>query len=88
MKLTHCGQVMLYCVIIGSGNGLGPVCCQPIISTKTNADLLSIGPTGINFSQNLENKIQFFSQEIPLNKSSVKWQPFCSNFNVSNIDLF
>ena len=45
-------------VIIGSGNALSPVQCQAI--TWTNADLLSFGSLGINFSKILI-KIQNFS---------------------------
>ena len=44
--------------IIGSDNGLSPVQCQATI--WTNAVLLSIGPVGTNFSQNVF-KIQTFS---------------------------
>ena len=45
-------------VSIGSGNGLSPVRGQAII--RNNADLLSIGPLGTNFSE-IRMKIQNFS---------------------------
>ena len=43
---------------IGSGNGLSPVRCQAI--TWTNADVLSIGSLGANFSE-ISIEIQTFS---------------------------
>ena len=45
-------------VSIGSDNGLSPVLHQAI--TWTNADLLSIGPLGIKFSE-IQIEIQNFS---------------------------
>ena len=67
--LTHRGLVTHICVgkliIIGSDNGLSPDRRQAII--WTNAGLLSIGPLGIYFSENLI-KIQQFS----LKKMQVK----------------
>ena len=50
----------MYWVDIGSDNGLSPVRRQAI--TWTNAGLLSIGPLGTNFSENLIN-IHTFIQE-------------------------
>ena len=47
-------------VSIGSGNGLSSVRCQAI--TWTNADLLSVGPLGTNFSEILI-EIQAFSSK-------------------------
>ena len=53
--LTHWGRVAHICVgyttIIGSVNGLSPGRRQAI--NLTNAGILSIGPLGTNFSENL-----------------------------------
>ena len=51
--LTQCGLVVPWCLIdlvqLGSGKGLWPVQHQAII--YTNADLLSVGSSGTNFSE-------------------------------------
>ena len=52
-------------VNIGSGNGSSPVCCQ--INTWTNADILSIGPSGTHL-KTLMNSIQYVLQ---YNKSKI-----------------
>ena len=63
-------------VSIGSGNALSPVGCQAI--TWTNADLLSIVPLGMNFSE-IWIEIQSFSfAKMHLKISHGKWRPFCS----------
>ena len=56
-------------VSIGSGNGLAPVWRQAI--AWTNADLLSIGPLGTNFSEILMLILTF-----SFKKKQLKWQPF------------
>ena len=61
---------------IGPGNGLSPVQCQAI--TWTNADLLSIGPLGTNFSAILIETLTFSFKKMCLKISSAKWSPFCS----------
>ena len=59
-------------VSIGSGNGLSAVQCQAI--TWTNADLLSMGRLGTNFS---ETQIKIFCfMKVHFKMLSVKWQPF------------
>ena len=62
-------------VSIGSGNGLAPNRHQAI--TRTNADLLSIGPLGTNFSENLIKVLTFSFKKMCLKLSSAKWRPFC-----------
>ena len=57
--------------IIGSDNGLLPVRHQAI--TRTNADLLSIGPLERNFSEILFEILTFSFKNI-----ITKWRPFCS----------
>ena len=70
---------------IGSGNGLSPVPCQAI--TWNNADLLSIGPLGTNFSE-IWPKIQNFSFiKMYLKMSSAKWRPFCPGRDELNLWL-
>ena len=51
----------MYWVNIGSGNGLSPVRRQAI--TRTNVDLLSIGPSGNKFQWNLIQNARLFIQE-------------------------
>ena len=83
-QLTHWGRVTHTCVsklnIIGSDNGLSPGRCQAII--WTNAEILSIGPLGTNFSENLIEINSF-----PFKKTRLKmwlgiWRPFCLGLNV------
>ena len=58
-----------------SDNGLSPIRRQAII--LTNDGLLSIGPLGTNFSENII-KIQKYSfTKMHLKISSAKWWPFC-----------
>ena len=79
-ELTHLPLVLhLYAsvnwVSIGSDNGLSPVSFQAI--TWTNADILSVGLLGANFSE-IQNKIQNFSfSKMHLKISSIEWRPFC-----------
>ena len=64
---------------ISSGNGLQPVWRQTI--TWTNADVLSIGPLGTNFSE-IRIKIKNFSfMKMHLKTSTAKWRPFCPEGN-------
>ena len=76
--LTHLFRVCIYAsvkwVSIGSGNGLSPIRCQAI--TWTNADLLSIGPLGTNFSD-IWIKCNFSFMKMYLKMLSATWQPFC-----------
>ena len=68
--------------IIKSGNDLLPIWHQAI--TWPSAELLSIWPLEINFSQIL-TKIQTFSfKKMPVKMSSGKWRPFCPSLNVLN----
>ena len=70
-----CIYVLVNLVSIGSSNALSPPLCQAI--TWTNADRLSIRPSGTNFSEILI-KIQDLSfMEMHLKISSAKWWPFC-----------
>ena len=62
-------------VSIGSGNGFAPSRQQAV--TWTNADLLSTGPLGTNFSENLIEILTFSFKKMSLKMSSAKWQPFC-----------
>ena len=66
--------------IIGSDNGLSPGRRQAII--WTNAGILSIGPLGTNFSENLIEILTFSFKKMRLNVSPAKWRPFCLGLNV------
>ena len=78
-QLTHLPECGIYasvnCVSIVVGNGLPPVRRQAI--TWTNADLLSIGPLGINSSEILIKMLNFWFMKIDLKMRSAKWWPFC-----------
>ena len=82
--LTHWGRVTHICVgnltIIGLDNGLSPGRRQAIIWTK--AGILSIGPSGTNFSKILIEILTFSFKKMCLNVSSAKWRPFCLRLNV------
>ena len=67
-------------VNFGSANVSSPELCQAII--KTNADLLSIGPLGTNYSEILIGIQAFSVKKMPLKMSSAKWWPFCFCLNV------
>ena len=76
--LTHWGRATHICIskliIIGSNDG-SPRQHQAII--WTNADLLSIGPLGTNFSE-IRIKIQnFLFMKMNLKMSSARWRPSC-----------
>ena len=78
-NFNHCGGVMPY-GNIGSGNYLSPVHCQSI--TLANADLLSTGPLGTNFTD-IWIKIQKFSYtKISLQMLSPKLWPFWLGLNM------
>ena len=81
--LTHWTRVTHICVsklgIIGTNNGLSPVRCQAII--WTNADLLSIGPLGRNFSDIYIRLPQFSFSKLHLKMSSAKRRLFCLGVN-------
>ena len=83
--LTHWGRMTHKCAdnitIIGSDNGLSPGRRQAI--TWTNAGILSIGPLGTNFSENLIEILTFSFTKMRLRVSSAKWRPFCLGLNVS-----
>ena len=74
--LTH----WIWVTSIGSGNGLSPGQCQVII--WTNAGILLIGPSGINFSE-ISIEIHTFSfKKIHWKMSFGKWRPFYVGLNV------
>ena len=82
-ELTHWGRVTHICVskltIIGSENGLSPSRRQAII--WTNAGILSIRPSGTNFSETWI-KINVFSfKKMHLKMSYGKWRPCCLGLN-------
>ena len=68
--------------IVGSGsdNGLSSAQRQAII--WTNAGILSIGPLGTNFSENLIEIHTFSFKKMLLKRSSAKWRPFCLGLDV------
>ena len=66
--------------IIGSDNGLSSARRQAII--WTNAEILLIGPLGINFSEILIGIQTFSLRKMHLTMSSAKWRPFCLGLNV------
>ena len=78
---THWGRVTHICVnnlaLNGSKNGLPPFRCQAMIST--DADLLLIGPLGLDFVV-IWNEI--FVQENNFTISNTKRQPFYPVINV------
>ena len=84
----HSGCIIQFnpVVNIGSDNGLAPVRCQVI--TWTNADLLSIGPFWTYLSE-IWIIIQTFSfKKMHLTMaSSANSRPFCSGFNVLNVQI-
>ena len=57
------------------GTGILPIRHQAI--TWTNADFLSFGPLGTNFSEVLIEILTFSFKKMDLKMSSVKWRPFC-----------
>ena len=82
-ELTHWGRVTHICfgnlIIIGSDNGLSPGRRQAII--WTNAGILLIGPSGINFSEILIWIQTFSFKKMHLKMSSAKWRPFSLGIN-------
>ena len=78
--LTHWGRVTQICVgkltNIGSDNGLSPGRRQAII--WTNAGILVIGPSGINFSEFLIVINTFSFSKTHLKMLSSKWRPMPS----------
>ena len=82
--LTHWGRVAHICVgkltIIGSDNGLSPGRHQAII--WSNAELLSIGPWGTNFSEMLIEIHTFSLKQMHLKRLSAKWRPLYLVLNV------
>ena len=56
------------------------ICHQAI--TWTNADLLSVGPLGTNFSEILIKIKKNSLKKINLKMLFAKWQPFCLHLNV------
>ena len=67
-------------MIIASDNGLSPGRRQAII--WTNAEILLIGPLGINFSEGQIGIQTFLFKKTYLNMSSAKWRSFCLGLNV------
>ena len=82
--LTHWGRVTHICVskqtISGSDNGLSPGRRQAI--NWTSAGILSIGPFGTNFSENLTKILTFSFKKMRLKVSSAKLRPFYLGLNV------
>ena len=75
-SLIHFPQVPhIYFSEIGSGNELSPVWHQAI--TWTNADLLSIRPLVMNFSEIWIKTQNFSFIKMHLKMLSAKWLPFC-----------
>ena len=58
----------VYRISIGSDNGLAPIRCQAII--ETNAELLSIGLLGTNYSESLTKRQNFSLIKMQLKISS------------------
>ena len=67
-------------VNIGSANGLSPARCWAI--TWTNADLLSNGPSGTNFSEIWIATLTFSFRKMRLKMSSAKCRPSCLDISV------
>ena len=88
-QLTHWGRVTYICVgnltVIGSGNDLSSARRQVII--WNNAEILLIGPLGINWSKILIEIHKFSFQKMHLKMSSATWQPFFLSLNVLNLIL-
>ena len=86
-SLSHWGRMTHICVrklnIIGSDNGLSPGRHQAII--WTNAGIMSIGPSGTNFSEILIAIHTFSFKKIYFKMSSGKWRPFCLGLNVLTV---
>ena len=82
--LTHWGRVTHICVseltTIGSDNGLSPSRRQAII--WTNAGILSIRPSGANFSEILIEIDTFSFKKMHVKILSGKWRPSCLGPNV------
>ena len=66
--------------IIGSENGLAPVCRQAII--WINDGILLIGPEETNFNEILIEILTFSFKRMCFKVSSAKWRPFCFGPNV------
>ena len=83
-ELTHCSHVTHICIskltIIGWDNGLSPGQLLAIIWTY--AWILSIGPLGTNFSENLIKIQIFWFKKMHLKIASGKWWPFYLGLNV------
>ena len=72
-------------VSICSGNGLEPNRRQAI--TWNNADVLSIGPLGTNFSDNWIEILIFSCMKTHLKMSSAKCLPFCPGGDELHINV-
>ena len=84
--LTQWGRETHICVskltTIASDNDLSPGRRQAII--WTNAEILLIGPLGINLSEILGEIHTFSFKKMRLKRSSGKWRPFYLGLNVLN----
>ena len=84
VRLTHWGRVTHICVenltTIGSDNGLSPGRRQAII--WTNAGILLIGPSGINFNEIFIEILAFSFRKMHSKMLFGKWRPFCLGLNV------
>ena len=76
--MTH--YVLVHWISIGSGNGLSSVRRRAI--TRSNADLLSIGPLWTNFSEIRSEILTFPFKKTGLKFSSGKFRPFCLGLNL------
>ena len=89
IELTHLPLCCIYALMnqmsIGSDNSLSPIRRQAII--QTIAGLLSIGPSGTNFSGILIKMKNFSFMKMHLKISSAKWRPFCPEERWVNPEL-
>ena len=77
----------VYYATIGSANGLWPGWHWAVI--WTNADILFIGPAGINFSDiSIEIHTLLFKKNVLENVVWKKWRQFCLHLNVLTCTLY
>ena len=73
------------CVSISSDDGLSPV--RPQAITRTNADLLSIGPLGTNFGEIGIKMQKLLMIKMASENVSAKWRPFCPGEDEFDCDI-
>ena len=77
----------VYYATIGSANDLWPGWHWAVI--WTNADILFIGPAGINFSDiSIEIHTLLFKKNVLENVVWKKWRQFCLHLNVLTCTLY